>query len=314
MPRSGGIWSNGFLARTVVAALAVDRLDDVLVVSPDREVLRRAADLGARTLRQRSRGLNAGLREARADVVAGGAEAILVLPIDLPFVTAETVGAVVEQLAQPKPTTAVVLVTDRHGTGTNVLGASTADRHRIRLRAAAAAAPIEPPPRPPARPISSSAVRSPSTSTPPTTSSSSSRSTRRASVSAEASIRILALDGIPEIREGDDLGVFIGNAHPAHPRRPAADDRRRARRHPEDRVEGRGRRRRPDHRRAAPRGDRVRRAVRPRSASDRGRPARGAARRPDAQRRAHHRDRRTGSSARTAGSMPRTSGPRRGRS
>jgi coenzyme F420-0:L-glutamate ligase/coenzyme F420-1:gamma-L-glutamate ligase len=31
-------------------------------------------------------------------------------------------------------------------------------------------------------------------------------------VSADASIRVLALDGIPEIREGDDLGVFIGNA------------------------------------------------------------------------------------------------------
>jgi coenzyme F420-0:L-glutamate ligase/coenzyme F420-1:gamma-L-glutamate ligase len=31
-------------------------------------------------------------------------------------------------------------------------------------------------------------------------------------VSTESSIRILALDGIPEIREGDDLGVFIGNA------------------------------------------------------------------------------------------------------
>jgi len=31
-------------------------------------------------------------------------------------------------------------------------------------------------------------------------------------VSAEASIRILALDGIPEIQEGDDLGVLIGNA------------------------------------------------------------------------------------------------------
>jgi coenzyme F420-0:L-glutamate ligase / coenzyme F420-1:gamma-L-glutamate ligase len=31
-------------------------------------------------------------------------------------------------------------------------------------------------------------------------------------VSADASIRILALHGIPEIREGDDLGVFIGNA------------------------------------------------------------------------------------------------------
>jgi coenzyme F420-0:L-glutamate ligase/coenzyme F420-1:gamma-L-glutamate ligase len=31
-------------------------------------------------------------------------------------------------------------------------------------------------------------------------------------VSTEASVRIVALDGIPEVREGDDLGVFIGNA------------------------------------------------------------------------------------------------------
>lgn len=31
-------------------------------------------------------------------------------------------------------------------------------------------------------------------------------------MSADASIRIVALEGIPEIREGDDLGGFIGNA------------------------------------------------------------------------------------------------------
>ena len=31
-------------------------------------------------------------------------------------------------------------------------------------------------------------------------------------MSDNASIRVLALDGIPEIREGDDLGHFIGNA------------------------------------------------------------------------------------------------------
>lgn len=117
----------GLMARTVVAALAVDRLDDVLVASPDRDVLRRAADLGARTLRQRSRGLNAGLAEARADVVAGGAEAIVVLPIDLPFVTSAAIAAVLEPLepleplAHPGPTRTVILVTDRHGTGTNAL-------------------------------------------------------------------------------------------------------------------------------------------------------------------------------------------------
>ena len=31
-------------------------------------------------------------------------------------------------------------------------------------------------------------------------------------MSADRTIRILALDGIPEIRKGDDLGAFIGNA------------------------------------------------------------------------------------------------------
>lgn len=109
------------LVRTVLAALALERFDDVLVISPDREVLRRAADIGARTLRQRSHGLNAGLTDARADVVAGGADAILVLPIDLAFVSARALAPVLEPLALPDSGPTVVLVTDRHGTGTNAL-------------------------------------------------------------------------------------------------------------------------------------------------------------------------------------------------
>jgi len=110
-----------FLARTLRAALGVDRLSDILVVSPDREVLHRASDLGARTLRQRSSGLNAGLDEARGDVVAGGAGAILVLPIDLPFVTAPSIAEVLAPIDDGALEPRVVLVTDRHGTGTNVL-------------------------------------------------------------------------------------------------------------------------------------------------------------------------------------------------
>ena len=113
------------MKRTVLAALAAGGIDDVLVVSPDREVLRHAATLGARTLRQRSVGLNAGLDEGRLDVVAGGAEAILVLPIDLPFVTAEAVAAVLGPLRAVAGAVGavadVVLVTDRHGNGTNAL-------------------------------------------------------------------------------------------------------------------------------------------------------------------------------------------------
>ncbi len=109
------------LTGTIGAVLGVGRLADVLVVSPDREVLRLAADLGARTLRQRSAGLNAGLAEARDDVVAGGADALLVIPIDLAFVNADSLAGMLEPLARTEPGPLVVLAPDRHGTGTNAL-------------------------------------------------------------------------------------------------------------------------------------------------------------------------------------------------
>ncbi|MBA2700833.1 MAG: 2-phospho-L-lactate guanylyltransferase, partial [Chloroflexi bacterium] len=60
-----------------------------------------------------------GLREARADALAGGADAIVILPIDLPRIDAAAVLAVVEPLLEGP---VVVLVPDRHGLGTNALG------------------------------------------------------------------------------------------------------------------------------------------------------------------------------------------------
>jgi 2-phospho-L-lactate guanylyltransferase len=137
------------LARTVDAALAVlavGRLGDVLVISPDREVLARTAAAGARTLRQRTSGLNAGLIEAREDVVAGGADALLVLPIDLPFISADAVLTLIDAIEVSLA--GVVLVTDRHGTGTNalalrppgVIGFAFGPGSRAAHRAAAAAA------------------------------------------------------------------------------------------------------------------------------------------------------------------------------
>ena len=111
----------GFLARTVVAALAVDRLADVLVVSPDRDVLARAAALGARTLRQRSRGLNRGLAEARADVDRGRRRG-RPGPADRPPVRDARGDRRRRRAAGHAADRVVVLVADRHGTGTNALG------------------------------------------------------------------------------------------------------------------------------------------------------------------------------------------------
>ena len=110
------------LSRTVAAALAVPRIAETMVISPDPEALAIAAGAGARTMRQRTQGLNQALRWARDDAVAGGATALLVLPIDLPLVSADALSAFVAVLDDGDEREALVaLVPDRHGRGTNAL-------------------------------------------------------------------------------------------------------------------------------------------------------------------------------------------------
>ncbi len=112
---------SGLLERTLDAVTNATTIADVLVVSPDPDVLATASEAGARTLRQRSKGLNAGVRDGRDDAIAGGADAVIVVPLDLPFVTAAAIDAVVVALTDGEGPT-VLVVPDRHGSGTNVLG------------------------------------------------------------------------------------------------------------------------------------------------------------------------------------------------
>jgi len=109
------------LARaTIAAAMAAERIDDVLVITPDDTIRALALELGARPLLQRDRGLNHGLVAARGEAIAAGAGAILILPIDLPDVSAAAIDAVAATLDEPaRPL--VALVPDRHGRGTNAL-------------------------------------------------------------------------------------------------------------------------------------------------------------------------------------------------
>jgi 2-phospho-L-lactate guanylyltransferase len=108
------------LTRTIAAAKGTPGVAEVLVVTPDDDVRAIATTAGARPLRQRSQGLNAGLREARADAIAGGAGAIAILPIDLPMVTSAALAEALAPLGDPdRPL--VVIVPDRHGRGTNFL-------------------------------------------------------------------------------------------------------------------------------------------------------------------------------------------------
>jgi 2-phospho-L-lactate guanylyltransferase (CobY/MobA/RfbA family) len=85
------------LARTVAAAAATPSVAEVVVISADPEVLALASSLGARGVAQEAGGLNEGLVAGRRWANAAGADAILVVPADLPAVTAAELGIVVER-------------------------------------------------------------------------------------------------------------------------------------------------------------------------------------------------------------------------
>jgi 2-phospho-L-lactate/phosphoenolpyruvate guanylyltransferase len=108
------------LDRTLDATRRTAGIDETIVVTPDDEVRQLALAAGARPIRQRSQGLNRGLREARDEAIAGGATAVLVLPIDLPLVSPDALSQVLTPLDDGRRPL-VVLAPDRHGRGTNAL-------------------------------------------------------------------------------------------------------------------------------------------------------------------------------------------------
>jgi 2-phospho-L-lactate/phosphoenolpyruvate guanylyltransferase len=105
------------LRRTIAAALATPGVAEVLVVSPDPDVLAVAAAAGGRPVQQRSRGLNPSLHEARE---AATGERFLVVPADLPGVTTQALARILAA-GDAAGSPSVVLAPDRHGRGTNAL-------------------------------------------------------------------------------------------------------------------------------------------------------------------------------------------------
>ncbi len=119
------------LERTIAAARATATIDSVVVVSPDPVVLELAGRLGGHPLAQSwpdhdggsNRGLNEGLAEAIQWARDAGADAVLILPADLPSISPAAIHQVVAlaaaALVPGRPL--VLVVPDRHGRGTNAL-------------------------------------------------------------------------------------------------------------------------------------------------------------------------------------------------
>ena len=108
--------------RTLSAARHAAGVHEVVVVSPDEAVLLRAEAAGAESLRQRSRGLNPALREAEALLFSHRLTAVIILPIDLPLLTAKELERLMKLFTAARAGgPGVALVPDRQRTGTNVL-------------------------------------------------------------------------------------------------------------------------------------------------------------------------------------------------
>ena len=106
--------------QTIEACAAFCGAARTFVITPCGDMGRLALQAGAVVLREGEApaGLNGALAQGAAHAMQAGAEAIIVVPTDLPLVCAKRLAAVASALPRGP---GCVLVPDRRGSGTNVL-------------------------------------------------------------------------------------------------------------------------------------------------------------------------------------------------
>ncbi len=115
------------LRRTLRAARATNSIAGTVVVTMDPAAAGLASEHGAIGLVERAPGLNPAIEAGRSVAVARGATAILVLPADIPAVSAGALDDVVSCARRATATSrardlgVVIVVPDQHGEGTNAL-------------------------------------------------------------------------------------------------------------------------------------------------------------------------------------------------
>jgi 2-phospho-L-lactate guanylyltransferase len=111
--------ARGMLERTLATAIAVGGISKVVVVTRDPEAQALARAHRAEVVEEgEGADLNEAVRLATSAALRGGAEAVLVLPTDLPLLLPGDLDALVERCSPPP---AVVVAPDRFRRGTNAL-------------------------------------------------------------------------------------------------------------------------------------------------------------------------------------------------
>ncbi|MHA1107929.1 MAG: 2-phospho-L-lactate guanylyltransferase [Alphaproteobacteria bacterium] len=108
-----------FLRRTLAVTAEIPGAAHTIVVSADSDVLAAAAAHGAGPVPEPAGGgLNAALHAGRAHALSLGAEGVLVVPVDLPLLSAADIAALI---ASPGDRPCARIAPDERGAGTNAL-------------------------------------------------------------------------------------------------------------------------------------------------------------------------------------------------
>jgi len=107
------------LERTLKTLSTLKEVDQVLVVSRDPHALTIARNYGAKTVQEDGQPhLNTALTRATVVAQVHATQGVLILPVDLPLLTADDVLALIDKAIKPP---VVVIAPDRHNKGTNAL-------------------------------------------------------------------------------------------------------------------------------------------------------------------------------------------------
>jgi 2-phospho-L-lactate guanylyltransferase len=111
--------AKALLNHTLNTLRGVTGISGIVVVSRDRAALAAAGKFGALTVREgQCDGLNRALARASAEAVRRGADSVLILPTDLPLLSARDITRAMRMARRPP---FVVLAPDRAERGTNLL-------------------------------------------------------------------------------------------------------------------------------------------------------------------------------------------------
>ncbi|HTX32266.1 MAG TPA: 2-phospho-L-lactate guanylyltransferase [Solirubrobacteraceae bacterium] len=102
----------------VLSALSATELDEVIVVTAGDAAAEIARDQGARVVVDAEQGHNAAASVGITEALRSAAERVLLVPGDCPALDPDEVNQLLDRPAEAR---SVIIVPDRHGTGTNAL-------------------------------------------------------------------------------------------------------------------------------------------------------------------------------------------------